>query len=132
MSQEFDLDKLKVWEVAGRATAPEHRRLTFFYRSITYFYLSDLGVQATKKIIESPEPLRMLRDISQNLPILAHTLAREPVTNGKSNHKGVLTLEEERLEISKAADLLQDYQDVLWINSIPYSIESVDPFMYFI
>eukprot|EP01127_Copromyxa_protea_P006448 TRINITY_DN1631_c0_g1_i1.p1 TRINITY_DN1631_c0_g1~~TRINITY_DN1631_c0_g1_i1.p1 ORF type:complete len:1488 (-),score=376.84 TRINITY_DN1631_c0_g1_i1:19-4482(-) len=95
MSEEFDLETLKVWEVA------------------------DLGVQATKKIIESPEPLRMLRDISQNLPSLAHTLARERVD------------EEQLVQISAAASHLVEYKDTLWINGIPYDAASIDPFMLY-
>ena len=41
--------------------------------------LKDLGLQASQRIAQASDPLRLLTDISQNFPTLAASLSRLPV-----------------------------------------------------
>ena len=41
--------------------------------------LKDLGLQASQRIAQARDPLRLLTDISQNFPTLAASLSRLPV-----------------------------------------------------
>ena len=41
--------------------------------------LKDLGLQASQRIVQASDPLRLLTDISQNFPTLAPSLSRLPV-----------------------------------------------------
>ena len=41
--------------------------------------LKDLGLQASQRIAQASDPLRLLKDISQNFPTLAASLSRLPV-----------------------------------------------------
>ncbi len=41
--------------------------------------LKDLGLQASQRIVQASDPLRLLTDISQNFPSLAASLSRLPV-----------------------------------------------------
>jgi len=95
LAEEFDISKLKVWE------------------------LEDLGIQASAAILSSGQPLHMLRDISQNLPGLAHTLAREHVD------------EKMKAKILEDADGVIAYRDLMWINDVAYDLSSIDPFVMF-
>lgn len=40
--------------------------------------LKDLGLQASQRIVQASDPLRLLTDISQNFPTLAASLSRLP------------------------------------------------------
>lgn len=40
--------------------------------------LKDLGLQASQRILQASDPLRLLTDISQNFPSLAASLSRLP------------------------------------------------------
>ena len=56
--------------------------------------LKDLGIQATQRIAQASDPLRLLTDISQNFPTLASSLSRLPVNSGlaeevKANQRSV-------------------------------------------
>ncbi len=63
--------------------------------------LKDLGLQASQRIAQAGDPLRLLTDISQNLPTLAASLSRLPAnaslaaevrSNQRSLPAGVLLL----------------------------------------
>ena len=43
--------------------------------------MSDLGIQAAKKILSSSNPIQMLQDIAQNFPVLASALSNMKITN---------------------------------------------------
>jgi hypothetical protein len=44
---------------------------------IIFYYINvDMGLQASQKIVSNSDPLRALRDISQNFPSLAGSLTR--------------------------------------------------------
>jgi UDP-glucose:glycoprotein glucosyltransferase len=40
--------------------------------------LKDMAIKAAQKIIDSQEPLNVLRDISSNLPSLAKSIVKQP------------------------------------------------------
>eukprot|EP01126_Amoeba_proteus_P013472 TRINITY_DN1573_c0_g2_i10.p1 TRINITY_DN1573_c0_g2~~TRINITY_DN1573_c0_g2_i10.p1 ORF type:complete len:1144 (-),score=275.63 TRINITY_DN1573_c0_g2_i10:25-3456(-) len=61
----------------------------------------------------------MLRDISQNLPALSHTLAREKVK------------EDLKKSIIEQAEQVAGYSDIIWINRVAYPADTVDPFMLY-
>uniref|UniRef100_A0A6B2KWC8 UDP-glucose:glycoprotein glucosyltransferase n=1 Tax=Arcella intermedia TaxID=1963864 RepID=A0A6B2KWC8_9EUKA len=95
LAADFQMEQLKVWE------------------------LKDLGLISTQKILEAPEPLRMLRDISQNLPVLAHTLARQAINDTA------------RSSILSIISRLNGFSNGLWINKVAYSTAALDPFMLY-
>lgn len=56
--------------------------------------LKDLGIQASQRIAQASDPLRLLTDISQNFPTLASSLSRLPVNTSlaeevKANQRNV-------------------------------------------
>lgn len=82
--------------------------------------LKDLGFKAIQAITKSEDPLKTLRDISQNLPVLAHSLALQKVDTA---------------EYSDAVDKLMrvGYRpdwNWIWVNGIPTEASSLDPFEY--
>lgn len=96
----------------GRRTG---RNIFFFFVNIAL----DLGLQATQKILTSQDPLKTLRDISQNLPILAHSLSSQQVNK---------TL---RKDVEQTIGQLEGIPDnVMWINKAALEAGQLDPFEY--
>ena len=48
---------------------------------IKVWALKDLGVQASQRILQSEEPLRLIRDLSHNLPALVNSISRMRVNS---------------------------------------------------
>ena len=55
---------------------------TFMHRNtavLQVWDLKDLGLQASQRVAQASDPLRLLTDISQNFPTVAASLSRLPV-----------------------------------------------------
>lgn len=54
------------------------------------WHMQDLGLQTVQAVLESRDPLRRLRDISQNFPQHSKALTRLPVSGTVRKHVGTL------------------------------------------
>eukprot|EP01129_Flabellula_baltica_P009396 TRINITY_DN3831_c0_g1_i1.p1 TRINITY_DN3831_c0_g1~~TRINITY_DN3831_c0_g1_i1.p1 ORF type:complete len:1002 (+),score=253.35 TRINITY_DN3831_c0_g1_i1:715-3720(+) len=89
-SGKFNMEELKVWEI------------------------KDLAFKATDAIISSENPIKMMQDISQNLPTLAHTLARTQIDPAKEQRYNIL---------SKS---LEEYSELFAINNKQIDLYNTD------
>jgi UDP-glucose:glycoprotein glucosyltransferase len=79
--------------------------------------MSDLGVQATQIITESPEPITILSYLSQNFPKYATSLGRRVV----ANNSVIKELDDNSLKVQKGLN-------AFWFNGAQTDARDVNPF----
>ena len=83
--------------------------------------LTNLAHKSVDAISKSSDPLKTLRDISQNLPTLAHAL--------QFRNANVTELETRVQELQNLGYWPQI--NIIWVNGIPIDATTMDPFEYF-
>ena len=87
--------------------------------NVKVWALKDLGIQASQRIMEAKEPLRLMRDLSHNLPTLVSSLSRLKVNMSMKN------------EIEANHQYLQPGTNLVLLNGRQIDPETTTPFGLF-
>jgi UDP-glucose:glycoprotein glucosyltransferase len=85
-------------------------------KDIKVWALKDLGVQASQRILQSEEPLRLIRDLSHNLPALVNSISRMKVNS---------TI---RAELENNRNYMQPGTNMIFINGRQLHLDALTPY----
>ena len=83
---------------------------------IKVWALKDLGVQASQRILQSDEPLRLIRDLSHNLPALVNSISRMRVNATIKN------------EIENNRNYMQPGTNLIYVNGRQLHLDALTPY----
>jgi len=83
---------------------------------IKVWALKDLGVQASQRILQSEEPLRLIRDLSHNLPALVNSISRMRVNATIKN------------EIENNRNYMHPGTNLIYVNGRQLHLDALTPY----